>query len=154
MDIVTPWPLYLQKEIRYPLYMRLGRPQGRSGQVHKISTSSGFEPRTVQPVVNHYTDYAFLAHNCLWSGKLISLLSKRNFTVTWFDVFIPHSSEYFCYFLTGITTMDCNWSAERGNRKCLPHSVSRWFCWSRLPFRSWIWKWITGNNRTFLSWRC
>jgi hypothetical protein len=35
---------------RYPLYRRLGGPQGRSGQVRKISPSPGFDPRPVQPV--------------------------------------------------------------------------------------------------------
>ena len=34
---------------RYPLYRRLDGPQGRSGQVRKISTPPpGFDPRTVQ----------------------------------------------------------------------------------------------------------
>ena len=35
---------------RYPLYRRLGGPQGRSGQVRKNSPPPGFDPRTVQPV--------------------------------------------------------------------------------------------------------
>ena len=35
---------------QYPLYRMLGRPQGRSGRVCKISPSLGFDPRTVQPV--------------------------------------------------------------------------------------------------------
>jgi len=35
---------------RYPLYRRLGGPQGRSGQVRKISPPSRFDLRTVQPV--------------------------------------------------------------------------------------------------------
>ena len=43
---------------RYPLYRRLGGPQGRSGQVRNISPPPGFDPRTVQPVANRYTDYA------------------------------------------------------------------------------------------------
>jgi hypothetical protein len=43
---------------RYPLYRRLGGPQGRSGQVRKISPPMGFDPRTVQPVVSHYTVWA------------------------------------------------------------------------------------------------
>jgi len=43
---------------RYPLYRRLGGPQGRSGQVRKISLPPGFDPRTVQPVASHYTYYA------------------------------------------------------------------------------------------------
>jgi hypothetical protein len=43
---------------RYLLYRRLGGPQGRSGQVRKISPTPGFAPRTVQPVVSRYTDWA------------------------------------------------------------------------------------------------
>jgi len=38
----------------YPLYRRLGGPQGRSGQVRKISPPPEFDPRTVQPVASHY----------------------------------------------------------------------------------------------------
>jgi hypothetical protein len=40
---------------RYPLYRRLGGPQGRSGRVRKISPPSGFDPRTVQPTASCYT---------------------------------------------------------------------------------------------------
>ena len=36
----------------------LGGPQGRSGQVRKISPPPGFHPRIVQPVASRYTDYA------------------------------------------------------------------------------------------------
>jgi len=43
---------------RYPLYRRLAGPQGRSGQVRKISPLPGFDPRTVQPIASRYTDYA------------------------------------------------------------------------------------------------
>jgi hypothetical protein len=43
---------------RYPLYRRLGGPQGRSGQEQKISPQPGFDPRTVQSVASRYTDYA------------------------------------------------------------------------------------------------
>jgi hypothetical protein len=41
---------------RYPLYRRLGGPQGRYGRVRKMSPLPGFELRTVQPVANRYTD--------------------------------------------------------------------------------------------------
>ena len=41
---------------RYPLHRRLGGPQGGSGQVRKISSSPGFDSRTVQPVASRYTD--------------------------------------------------------------------------------------------------
>ena len=43
---------------RYPFYRRFGEPQGRSGQVRKFSPPPEFDPRTVQPVVSHYTDWA------------------------------------------------------------------------------------------------
>ena len=46
---------------RYPLYRRLGGPQGRSGRVRKISPPPGFDPRTVQPVASRYTDCAIPA---------------------------------------------------------------------------------------------
>ena len=46
---------------RYPLYRRLGGPQGRSGRVRKISPPPEFDPRTIQPVASHYTDWAIPA---------------------------------------------------------------------------------------------
>ena len=46
----------LPGKTRYPLYGKLGRPHDRSEQVRKISPTPGFDPRTVQPVANRYTD--------------------------------------------------------------------------------------------------
>ena len=52
---------------RYPLYRRLGGPQGRSGRVRKISPVLGFDPRTVQPIASRYTDWATPVPNfVLW----------------------------------------------------------------------------------------
>ena len=48
---------------RYPLYRRLGGPQGRSGRVRKILPPPGFDPWTVQPVASSYTDWAIPAHH-------------------------------------------------------------------------------------------
>ena len=42
---------------RYPLYRRLGRPKGRSGQVRIIFLPPGFGPRTVHPIASRYTDW-------------------------------------------------------------------------------------------------
>jgi hypothetical protein len=39
-----------------PIVQEVGRPQGRSGQVRKISNPKGFDPRTVQLVASRYTD--------------------------------------------------------------------------------------------------
>jgi len=55
---VTPGPLLTPGKDPVPIYRRLGGPQGRSGQVRKISPPPGFDPRTVQPVVSRYTDWA------------------------------------------------------------------------------------------------
>jgi hypothetical protein len=43
---------------RYPLYRRLGGPQGQSGQLRKISSPPGFDPQAVQPIASRYTDWA------------------------------------------------------------------------------------------------
>ena len=43
---------------QYPLYRRLGGPQGRSGWMQKISPPTRFNPRTIQPVVSRYTNCA------------------------------------------------------------------------------------------------
>jgi hypothetical protein len=48
---------------RYPLYRRLGGPQGRPGRVRKISPPPEFDPQTVQPVASRYTDWAIAARN-------------------------------------------------------------------------------------------
>jgi hypothetical protein len=53
---------------RYPLYKRLGGPQGLSGRVRKISSLPEFDPRTAQPVTSRYTDYAIPTHG-LFIGK-------------------------------------------------------------------------------------
>ena len=61
----------LPGKTQYPLYRRLGGPQGRSVWVQKISPPPGFDPRTDQPVASRYTDCALLAHisNTLATGK-------------------------------------------------------------------------------------
>jgi hypothetical protein len=50
---------------RYPLYTKLGGPQGRSGRVRKIRPPLEFDPLTVQPVASHYTEYAIPAQICV-----------------------------------------------------------------------------------------
>ena len=55
---VTSRPLFTPVKSRYPLYRRLGGPEGRFGKVRKILPPPGFDPRTVQPVASRYTDWA------------------------------------------------------------------------------------------------
>jgi len=47
------------EKTQYPLYRRLGGTQGQSGQAWKISPPPGFDPRTIQPIASHYTDYTY-----------------------------------------------------------------------------------------------
>ena len=72
---------------RYPLYRRLGGPQGRSGQVWKISPPPEFDPRTVQPVASRYTDWATRpTHANTWADvkerKRIRTVQSWTFLVT------------------------------------------------------------------------
>jgi len=55
---VTPWTQFTPRKEPVPFVQEAGRPQGRSGQVRKISPPPGFDPRTVQSVASRYTDYA------------------------------------------------------------------------------------------------
>ena len=43
---------------QYPLYRRLGGPQGQSGQMWKISPPPGFEPWIIQQIASRYTKWA------------------------------------------------------------------------------------------------
>ena len=47
----------LPGKTRYPFYMRLGGPQGRSGRAANL-VPTGIRSRTVQPVVSRYNDRA------------------------------------------------------------------------------------------------
>jgi hypothetical protein len=64
------------EKTRYLLYRRLGGPQGRSGRVWEISPPTGFDPRTVQPVVSRYTDWAIPA--TAYIINVINLLNNNN----------------------------------------------------------------------------
>ena len=69
------------RKTRYPLYMRLGGLQGRSGRVWKISPPPGFDPWAVQPILYtrlYVTDvfaYTVLYHTKSWASlyKVTSL---------------------------------------------------------------------------------
>jgi len=45
------------EKTRYPFYMKLGGPHGRSGQAESL-VPIGIRSRTVQPVVSRYNDWA------------------------------------------------------------------------------------------------
>jgi hypothetical protein len=75
-------PLYPPEMTRYPLYRRLGGPQGRSGRVLKTSPSPGFDPRTVQLVSSRYTDWAIpVPTYCRYRGLMWHLVTLRHTTL-------------------------------------------------------------------------
>jgi len=53
---------------RYPFYRRLGGPQGRSWRSENL-VPTGIRSRTVQPVVNHYTDWATRPTNMVYTVR-------------------------------------------------------------------------------------
>jgi hypothetical protein len=57
----TPVAALPSGKTQYPLYRKLGGPQGHSGQVWKIPPPPGFDPQTNQPILSHYTDYTIPA---------------------------------------------------------------------------------------------
>ena len=74
---------------RYPLYRRLGRPQGRSGRVRKISPPPGFDPRIAQPVASRYTDCAIPAR--LHANASSWWPSVTSINVLYSKIYIIHS---------------------------------------------------------------
>jgi hypothetical protein len=78
----TPRPSRItprERERRYLPHRRLSGPQGRSGLVLKTSPSSEFDPRTVQPIVNRYTDWAIAAHTPCFSR----MTNGREMSLAW-----------------------------------------------------------------------
>ena len=90
---------------RYPLYRRLGGPQGWSGRAENLALQE-FDPRTVQPVVSRSTD---------WDTRPTFLFqSRNNYFVTWW------------YLLTSVITYD---NAHKPHR----NSLRRWWRYQDLP---------------------
>jgi hypothetical protein len=69
-----------RKYSQYPLYRRLGGPQGWPGRVWKISLPPGFKLQNIQPIAIHYTNYAILSallQNGFHINKHNEIISKQ-----------------------------------------------------------------------------
>jgi hypothetical protein len=86
----------LPGKTRYPLYRRLGEPQGRSGQARKISPPPGFDPWTVQPVASRYA-YAITAPIIIIIIIIILLLLLYVRAVILWSVGQWHVIQYACH---------------------------------------------------------
>ena len=121
---------------RYPLYRRLGGPQGRSGRVRKFSPQTGFDPRTVQPVASGYTDWAIPAAK---GNKAVTIngdfsasltLAFLNAVVSWV---VP------CDVASAMLLLHagCYWQRRRWNlRLCFENGLNE--CALILDFQTWI----------------
>ena len=70
----------------YPLHRRLSRPQGRFGQLRKISSPPGFDTRTVQSVASRYTRWATPVLRAVPGAK-----NKRHWKSSRFDLVLQGS---------------------------------------------------------------
>jgi hypothetical protein len=94
-----PGRTFPPRKTLYPLYRRLGGPQGQPGQVRRISPPPGFDPRTVQPVGSRYTDYS------TWPihSNNISPCTPRSCSVLLSQVFLLNR----CMHFSSPTPMTC-----------------------------------------------
>jgi hypothetical protein len=74
---VRPGNFAFGKEIGYPLYRKLGGPQGGAKGAEKLSRPTRFDPRTVQSVASRYTVYDIPAHNVNY--RILSNLIRTSF---------------------------------------------------------------------------
>jgi hypothetical protein len=152
---VTPRPLYRPGKTRYRLYRELGGPQGRSGQVRKISHTSGFDPRTVQAVASRYTDYDIPAHNIYNSIYTYIIYTHKTLYIyilvpIWIqdDSFPPTAVQNSVIFLkkkqrqrqvcvllschslcSSFPALSISNSQQRTSKLHKPHKVSTLLCW-------------------------
>jgi hypothetical protein len=75
---VMPRPLFTPGKTRYPLYRRLGGPQGRYGHALKISPPPGFDPRIVQPLAGTYSCSNSFSFSFLYSNNLLESVKSKN----------------------------------------------------------------------------
>ena len=110
---------------RCPLYRRLCGPQRRSERVWKISLP-GFDPRTVQPVASHYTDYAILAPLDSRYGQqvifIITLSTLPNNEEKLISV--TQNTERSIYVSTNFNSSHCNKTIEESTFPNLQTNIS------------------------------
>jgi len=94
---VTTRPLYPPGKTRYPLYGRLGGYQAGLDGCGKSRLPPGFDPRTVQPVVSRYTDWATRA-TFAWKESSLNVLStdrqEISCSLSWINVYITQEPEF------------------------------------------------------------
>jgi len=123
----APAALPPKKESRFPLYRRLGGPQGGSGWVLKISPPPGFDPWTVQPVafqaMYEPKNVGTNSGNLSLCVKLTPLFTNKVTLYIWcFGIFSPNGKHCFCYFVL-----------KNGDKSTVGNAV-----WHTLDWQDWL----------------
>ena len=79
----------------YQFYRRLGGPQGRSGWAENL-VSTRIRPRTIQPVVSHYTDWATRPTNMLYYTLIFTSMRKHILSIVNLLVYYISVNILFC----------------------------------------------------------
>jgi len=143
MGVVSPTPgLHLPPwKTQYPIYRRLGGPQGRSGRA-EILVPTGIRSQTLQPVVSRYTNWAtgsiiLIVTSCKLVDSSWNVMAhgdarvekwRGNWRMEWVASTLHTTSEHG---VSSITTADANISAASSRLNWRP---PRRFKWTR-PFR-------------------
>ena len=90
---------------RYPLYRRLGGPQGRSGRAENL-VPTGIRSRTVQPVLSRYTDWATWPKHISYISQILHTLSSP-----WRSWYISQMSHRF--YKVRMSTNSATWHSNR-----------------------------------------
>jgi hypothetical protein len=71
--IAIPGRFIPRKETHYPLYRRLGGPQGQAGRVRETSLPPGFDLRPIPTVASRSIDHAFPAPR-VWTVAVLYIV--------------------------------------------------------------------------------
>jgi hypothetical protein len=88
---------------RYPLHRKLSGPQEGSGKVRKISSSPGFDSRTVEHVANRFTHYAIPVHVPGVKLRILNFIIHTHVAFNGLKFSSCYASARFIYCMTFIT---------------------------------------------------
>ena len=112
----------------------MGGSEGRSGQVRKISPSPGFDPRTVQPVMSRYTDWAIPVQ--YYNFNIIILWHHRPIC----GPSLTETSLFGLWIIMHMNPVACfdNKSPSSGRHDTKTYCM----CWFNMP-ALWKWRFVT-----------
>ena len=109
-----------------PILQEAGWPQGRSGQVRKISPTPGFDPRTVQPVASRYSDWDIPAHQGDGNKEIHYQFPKKNYAPYLFRCSCTQCTV--CHFRHSFVFVRSKWKLLLSELSCISwqHLQKKW----------------------------